>query len=89
MIVFRGCVGEVVVPSCAVGFIYITKKMGSVSFISVQDDVRIKSSTSWPDGRIRVCAHQTTLLSLLKCLSGNSVSSVCVYDLVNSHNYLS
>ena len=53
---------EVVAPSCAVGFIYITKK-GFVSFISVQDDVRIKSSTSWPDGRIRVCAHQTTLLS--------------------------
>ena len=75
-------------PSCAIGFIYITKKVGFVSFISVQDDVRIKSSTSWSDGRIRVCAHQTTLLSLLKCFSV-ILSRVCVYDLVNSHNYLS
>ena len=33
------------------------EKDGFVSFIPVQDDVRIKSSTSWPDGRIRVCAH--------------------------------
>ena len=30
-IFFRGCVPEVTVPSCAVGFIYVSRKLGAVS----------------------------------------------------------
>ena len=41
VISFRVCVPEVVVPSLAVGFIYIPRKLGLVSFITVQSyDVR-------------------------------------------------
>ena len=36
VIFFRGCVPEVVVPSYAVGSIYIPGKQGFVSFITVQ-----------------------------------------------------
>ena len=67
VIFFRGCVPEVVVTSCAVGFLYIPKKLGFVYFIAVQPkDVHIYSSTLWPDGRICVFAHQTTSLSLCR-----------------------
>ena len=70
---------EVVVPSCAVGFIDIMKMMGFVSFISVQDGVPIKSSTSWLDGRIRVSAHQTTLSHCHFQSAGRVIlSRVCV-----------
>ena len=66
VIFFRGCVPEVVVPSCAVGFLHITKNLGFKYSITVQAyDVRIYSSTLWPDGGIRVFAHQITLLSSL------------------------
>ena len=36
VIFFSGCVPEAVVPSYAVGFIYIPGKLGFVSFITVQ-----------------------------------------------------
>ena len=58
VIFFRGCVPEVIVPSCTVGFLYIPKKLGFVYFVAVQPcDVRIYSSTLGPDGCIRVFAH--------------------------------
>ena len=94
VIFFRGCVPEVVVPSCAVGFLHIPKNLGFEYSIAVQAyDVCIYSSTLWPDGGIRVFAHQITLLSSLcrpiwrywTCQV--TVSSVCLR--FNSHSYLS
>ena len=79
VIFFRGCVPEVVVPSCTVGFLHIPKNMGFVYSIAVQPyDVRIYSSTLWPDGGIRVFANQITLLSSLCRPICQVLSRVCV-----------
>ena len=70
VIFFRGCVPEVVVPSHAVGSIYIPGKLGFVSFITLQSyDVRKYSITLWHYGYIRLFAHYTTSLSTLcRCI---------------------
>ena len=54
---------EVVVPLYAVGFIYISGKLGFVPFINVLSyDMRKQSSILWPDGHILLFAHYTTPL---------------------------
>ena len=48
VIFFCGCVPEVIVPSCTVGFLYIPKKLGFVYFVAVQPcDVRIYIRARW------------------------------------------
>ena len=66
VIFFHGRVPEVVVPSFAVGFIYILGKLGFVSFIIRQSyDVRKKLSTFWPNGRICLFADYISSSSSL------------------------
>ena len=56
----------VVVPSYAVGFIYIPGKLGFVFFITVQSyDMRNWSSTLWADDHIRLFAHHTIYLIII------------------------
>ena len=58
-------------------FLIYPEKTGFVYFIAVQPyDVRIYSSTLWPDGGIRVFAHQITFLSSLCRLCLECVSKI-------------
>ena len=67
VILFRGCVPDVVVPVYAVGFIYIPGKLGFVYFTTAQSyDVCKQSSTWWPDGCIRECVSKIkSILSII------------------------
>ena len=72
---------QVVVPSYAVGFIYIPGKLGCVSFITVQYyDVCKWSSTLWPAGHIPFFAHYTTSSSssLCRCIWRYWISKILV-----------
>ena len=89
---------EVVVPLCALGFIYFPQKLDFVYFITVQpyhnimcayNRVHYGPMVVFTRLHIRLLHyhHYKDLsegIGLLKCLSGNSVTSVC---LISYHGY--
>ena len=63
-IYFRGCVPQMVVPSYALGFIYISHESWAVFYCcAVLWCVQMVMSILWTDSRICLFAHYTTSLS--------------------------
>ena len=89
VIFFCGCVPEVVVPSCAVGFLYIPKKLGLYILLLCSLMMCAYTQVHYGPMVVFVCLHiklpcyhhyadLSEGIAFLKCLSGNSVSSVCL-----------